>query len=372
MYKFSRAFYIFVMRKILVYISLIPVSFLTLTCSEDESGTVPKLTTLPITNISLETAESGGNITSDGGSEITARGVCWSTTDNPTIGDDKSSDGIGSGEFTSNLILVSGTTYYARAYATNKSGTGYGNVLSFTTPSFSITTESAFVLSRTEAVVEGSVLGTGFTERGICWSLTDNPTTADNKKTSNSENGSFTITLTELFASTKYFARAYAINEAGTNYGESISFNTKNQFKGVYEITDGEVVINTATGIDPILSGNYNEGLEMQLGEISNTTVSILPQYRDGSSIGGTGDFRLTINKSVVLSDGSHPVTISSVSNATLINSSEENKFFPGLPGTSGASEQQEFLLNFEWMSVTNPSYKRSVKDLRIKSIDLE
>lgn len=361
------------MKKIATIFSLILISVITLTCSEDESGTVPKLTTLPITNITLESAKSGGNITSDGGSEITVRGVCWSTTDEPTIDNDKSSDGTGSGEYTSNLTLLPGTTYYARAYATNKSGTGYGDVLSFTTPSFSITTEFASALSRTEALVEGRVRGAGFTERGICWSLTDNPTTADNKKASNSDNESFSVTLTELLAGTEYFVRSYAINEAETNYGESIFFKTKNQFKGRYEITEGSVIISTATGPDPMLSGDYFDGLEMNMDEISDNSISIQPFYRDGSLIGGTTGFKLTINWSIVLSDGSHPVTISSTSNTTLMNiPSSENKFFSGSPGTAGALAPQEFLLNFEWMSATDPSYKRTITDLRLKSVDSE
>ncbi len=82
----------------------------------------------------MTTAVSGGNVTSDGGAAVTARGVCWSTNHNPTTADSKTVDGSGTGAFTSNLNgLIAGTTYYIRAYATNSAGTAYGDEVSFTT-----------------------------------------------------------------------------------------------------------------------------------------------------------------------------------------------------------------------------------------------
>jgi hypothetical protein len=78
---------------------------------------------------------SGGNITSDGGASITARGVVWSTAQNPTIAlSTKTSNGTGVGNFVSNISgLTPNTTYYVRAYATNSMGTAYGNEITFTT-----------------------------------------------------------------------------------------------------------------------------------------------------------------------------------------------------------------------------------------------
>jgi uncharacterized protein (TIGR02145 family) len=93
----------------------------------------PTLTTKIVTNIMATTATGGGEITNDGGGALQERGVCWSTSENPTIADSKTSDGSGIGSFVSNLTgLLPGTTYYVRAYATNWS-TGYGNQVSFTT-----------------------------------------------------------------------------------------------------------------------------------------------------------------------------------------------------------------------------------------------
>ena len=99
-----------------------------------QDATLPSVTTAEVTSITIKTAMCGGNVTFDGWSEITARGVCWSTSPNPTINDSKTTDGSGIGSFTSNITgLADGTTYYVRAYATNSKGTAYGEEKSFTT-----------------------------------------------------------------------------------------------------------------------------------------------------------------------------------------------------------------------------------------------
>jgi len=105
---------------------------------------LPVLTTSAINSISDTTANSGGNITDDGGSTIIERGVVWSTSTNPDVSlSTKTIDGSGAGIFTSNIKgLTSKTTYYIRAYAKNAKGTAYGNELSFTTSSYSINNKS--------------------------------------------------------------------------------------------------------------------------------------------------------------------------------------------------------------------------------------
>ena len=104
-------------------------------CLANKMIAVPTLTTTSISALTTSSAISGGNITADGGATITARGVVWSTTTNPTIAiSTKTSNGNGTGTFTSTLTnLTPKTTYYVRAYATNTAGTGYGNEISFTT-----------------------------------------------------------------------------------------------------------------------------------------------------------------------------------------------------------------------------------------------
>lgn len=88
---------------------------------------LPTVTTTSISLITATTASSGGNITSDGGDEVTARGVCWATSINPTTADSKTTDGTGTGSFASAITGLTDTfTYYVRAYATNSVGTTYG------------------------------------------------------------------------------------------------------------------------------------------------------------------------------------------------------------------------------------------------------
>jgi hypothetical protein len=94
----------------------------------------PIVETMAVKNITENSATSGGNVAADGGTAVTARGICWSTSAIPTTSDNTTSDGTGAGEFTSSLKGLSpGTTYHARAYATNSVGTGYGRNVSFTT-----------------------------------------------------------------------------------------------------------------------------------------------------------------------------------------------------------------------------------------------
>lgn len=92
----------------------------------------PNVITLPVSNITNNGALTGGNVISDGGDDITERGVCWNASGNPTIDDFRTIDGTGLGEFTSNITgLTFATRYYIRAYATNSVGTSYGNELNF-------------------------------------------------------------------------------------------------------------------------------------------------------------------------------------------------------------------------------------------------
>jgi hypothetical protein len=96
----------------------------------------PTLISTVISDITQTSAISGGNIVSDGGSSITERGVCWFTSENPTISDFKTSDGTGAGTFTSNINnLFPGKLYHVRAYAINSEGVGYGPDIVFTTNS---------------------------------------------------------------------------------------------------------------------------------------------------------------------------------------------------------------------------------------------
>lgn len=101
-----------------------------------QNAVLPTVVTAMVVNVGSTTAESGGDVTDNGGATITARGVCWSQQVNPTIDGPKTADGSGLGSFVSNISgLTPNTTYYLRAYATNISGTAYGSEKTFTTQS---------------------------------------------------------------------------------------------------------------------------------------------------------------------------------------------------------------------------------------------
>ena len=107
-----------------------------------------------MTNAFGATAISGGNVTKDGDDVISARGVCWSTDHNPTIEDNKTVDGTGTGEFISTLTgLTPEVTYYLRAYATNFAGTAYGEEISFSTIQPVLPTISHLLLQNLEVML---------------------------------------------------------------------------------------------------------------------------------------------------------------------------------------------------------------------------
>jgi hypothetical protein len=201
----------------------------------NQDSRIPILTTEAISNISQTVATCGGNITSDEGAAVTGRGVCWSTNITPTLSDSKTVDGLGTGSFTSAITgLTSNTTYYVRAYATNSSGTGYGNAVPFKTLQGStgslatLTTLAISNITQNSASGGGNITSDGglpITARGVCWSTSTNPTIELSTKTSDgSGTGGFISSLVGLTVGTKYYVRAFAINSAGTAYGYEVTF----------------------------------------------------------------------------------------------------------------------------------------------------
>lgn len=193
---------------------------------------VPTLTTAAITVVTGKSAAGGGNVTVAGGATVTARGICFGKNHNPTISDSKTTDGNGTGAFVSALANLKGnTTYYVCAYATNSAGTGYGPEVSFTTlvdlPV--VTTATVTGVTKVAAVSGGEVTYDGggtVTARGLAWSTSANPTTADNIIDGGTGTGAFVSNLTGLIKYTTYHVRAYATNSAGTAYGSDVQFTT--------------------------------------------------------------------------------------------------------------------------------------------------
>jgi uncharacterized protein (TIGR02145 family) len=265
---------------------------------------VPTLTTTAVTTITQTTATSGGNITSDGGASVTARGVCWSTSVNPTIAlSTKTTDGTGTGSFTSSITgLTASTTYYVRAYATNSAGTAYGNQVSFTTSDVApviptLTTTAVTAITQTTATSGGNITsdgGASVTARGVCWSTSVNPTISlSTKTTDGSGTGSFTSSLTGLTANTTYYVRAYATNSVGTAYGTQVSFTTNDVPPVVPTLTTNAVT--TITQTTATSGGNISSdgGASVTARGVcwstsANPTTSLSTKTTDGT---GTGAF---------------------------------------------------------------------------------
>ena len=205
------------------------------TFSTLENPVLPTVSTAQAMNITATTATTGGTINSDGGSTVTARGVCYSTTSTPTLANPHTTDGSGMGTFVSNLAsLTPNTTYYIRAYATNGVGTSYGNQIIITTLAAanlpSVLTTVASIIGQTTATCGGNVTSDGgatVTARGVCWSITANPTTANSHTTDGTGTGSFISNLTGLNPGTSYYYRAYATNSVGTAYGIETMLTTQ-------------------------------------------------------------------------------------------------------------------------------------------------
>ncbi|MDD2477285.1 MAG: FISUMP domain-containing protein [Dysgonamonadaceae bacterium] len=215
-------------------------------CSKDnyynkEKGTIPVVTTSPVTDITSITAKGGGNVTDDGGALVLSRGICWSINENPTLNDSKSEEGSGKGSFTRNLSgLNSDTRFYVRAYATNSAGTSYGNIVFFNTlPTDAVnkklpevSTGAALLITAVGATLSGNVFSTGnsqISDKGVVYSMSENPTINDSKISAGTGDGGFSLSVTNLFPNTKYYFKAFAINEIGTSFGGQISFITLQQ-----------------------------------------------------------------------------------------------------------------------------------------------
>jgi hypothetical protein len=194
---------------------------------------VPVLTTADILSVTQTSAICGGDVTSQGTSEVIEKGICWSISDNPTIQDSITVDSLGLGSFIHHLTgLDPGTEYFVKAYATNSSGTGYGETKSFTTNPATIptvVTYSFIPVTQTSAQISGDIWSNGESpigEYGFCWSTSQNPTLSDNCITVKSVYSNFHTTIINLEPGLKYYSRAYATNHVGTAYGDIVTFTT--------------------------------------------------------------------------------------------------------------------------------------------------
>ena len=214
----------------------------------------PLVVTREVSGISTTSAKLKGSVTNkDGVNKITEVGFCWDTKQEPSIEgshyNNGSMNGTGTSEFLYNLTsLQDNVTYYVRAYVKTNFGVIYGDEKSFKTVEVTlptVKTNAVTDIKTNSATCGGNVTSDGnatVTARGLCWSISPNPTINDNKTNNGSGTGSFTSTLNGLTGGTKYYVRAYATNEKGTAYGEERSFTTAKVFDEIVDSYGNSII----------------------------------------------------------------------------------------------------------------------------------
>jgi uncharacterized protein (TIGR02145 family) len=220
---------------------------------------LPTITTAEITDITPYTAIGGGDVTDDGGYGIIARGIVWGRFPNPTLDNNKTNDGSGTGSFTSEMTdLKSNSAYHVRAYATNSKGTAYGNQVSF----------RAVQDTGTVTDIDGNIYKT--VKLGDQWWM------AENLRTSRYRNGVTIPNVTDLARWSNLTTGAWV------NYDNNASYDI------VYgKLYNWYAVIDTG-GLCPDdwhvpSDGEWRE-LEIHLGM---TEQQLEDPYREGSDAGG-------------------------------------------------------------------------------------
>ena len=217
-------------------------------------ATISTVTSSEITGVSFKISSE---VTDNGGAEVTEKGFCYSTSENPTIADSKK-ELTGSGFETTINELANGTTYYVRAYAVNSVGTSYSEQISVKT---------ATVLATIANVTSSDVTGTSFTvssaissnggaevtEKGFCYSTSENPTITDSKKVVDGDE--FEVTINELASATTYYVRAYAVNSVGTSYSEQISVKTATVLATLSNVTSSDIT-GTSFKVSSVITSN--------------------------------------------------------------------------------------------------------------------
>lgn len=210
---------------------------------DTEEATVPTLSVATGSGLTESTVSLTASVIDNGGVDPTVKGFIYTlyieNAGDPMLGEGETADASGSGnDFSASLSgLSANTSYLVRPYATNDAGTGYGeSVIITTTPLMTpvVVADAASSPGAYAATVTASVTEDyGFTptEYGFVYSSESNRPTVDNSQsvTADGNNTRFTGVLTGLAANTKYYYRAYAINEKGTGYSETLELTTDSE-----------------------------------------------------------------------------------------------------------------------------------------------
>jgi len=197
-----------------------------------KSAGIPVMATPEVTSISPFDAGIKVNVTDDGGAQVIARGICFSTSPEPGINSSKTLDGVGAGIFTTTINgLRPDKTYYVRAYAVNYMGTSYSPQINFKTTIAkpTVTTEPVSKIESFSAIGKATITDNGgykVLSRGFCWNTSGNPTINDNKRIVAPAFGTIADSLTRLEPSTTYYLKAFTSDSSGYYYGNEVSFKT--------------------------------------------------------------------------------------------------------------------------------------------------
>ena len=265
-----------------------------------EKPVPPVISTTSATEITSKTAVSGGVITDDGGTAIISKGVCWNTSENPTIDNSKTIETGESLSFVSNLLkLTPATLYYARAYATNSSGTSYGNSVSFTTNGDKpvSTTLNASNIQIKSATLNGSVnpnyLSTTISfEWGTSTSY-GNTTTPSQSPVSGNSSVNISADLAGLTPGTTYHFRVKATNELGTINSNDLTFKTLGQAPSAITQAPTLMEINNTTLQGSVNSNYISTTVSFEWGATTsygNTITSLQSPLTGNTSVNVTAD----------------------------------------------------------------------------------
>jgi uncharacterized protein (TIGR02145 family) len=245
---------------------------------------IPVVETGGVVNITPTSAQCEYNVVSDGGAQVLERGLCWNTAAAPTINDAHTTEGTGTGAYTGTMNgLNQETDYFVRAFAINSAGEAYGQQRTFATPPGAgipiVHTDPVVSKTATTALVSGSISDDGGAEigaKGICWNTEPDPTLENHVLNAGGGPDPFELTIEELTPNTTYYVRAFAVNSAGTGYGELQEFTTNPE--PLVDERDGTIYQTVRIGEQVWMAQNLNVG-EIIDGSVTATDNEIIEKY---------------------------------------------------------------------------------------------